>query len=286
VSADEHALGPPTSGRSATETETPHRILVVANETVEGRALLEEIDRRTAGRPAEVLVVAPALIGSRIKFGLGDVDEARKEAEARLRRSVEAIRRTGAHVTGQVGDSDPNLAIQDALATFPATEVIISTHPKERSNWLEKQVVERAQEEIEQPITHVVVDLEAEREPEKLRAVERIPRRRRRRGGEGEDETDYLPPMPARDRLTLFVGIAGTVVLGILAMLCPEGGDVSGGCAARMLIAIGAFMITVWHAVALLVMGSVTYRGFWQDAAADMVLYGIPPAIVLSALLG
>jgi hypothetical protein len=94
-------------------------------------------------------------------------------------------------------------------------------------------------------------------------------------------------PIPTRDRLTLAIGILGTVTLGVLALLCPHaGGQFEGGCAARFLIALAAFMITVWHAVALLVMGSVRYRGFWENAAADMVLYGIPPAIVVSAILG
>jgi hypothetical protein len=263
---------------------TDYHILVVANETVEGRALLEEIQRHAEGRHADVRVVAPALVASRIKHGLGDVDEARHEAEARLQRSIQEIRRTGIEVAGAVGDADPELAIQDALATFPADEVIIATHPPERSTWLEKDVVERARADIDQPITHVVVDLDAERGQEQVRAVERIPRRRRR--GEEGDETDYLPPMTLRDRLTLVVGIGGTIALGIMAMLCPDGGDVSGGCAARFLIALGAFMVTVWHVVALILMGSVRYRGFWQDAAADLVLYGIPPAILISALLG
>lgn len=55
------------------------------------------------------------------------------------------------------------MAIEDALRTFPADEILISTHPPDRSRWLEGGVVERARAEIELPITHVVVDLEAER---------------------------------------------------------------------------------------------------------------------------
>jgi hypothetical protein len=263
------------------------RLLVVANETVGGRALLDEITRRTAGRQAEVLVVAPALVRSRIKHGLGDVDEAVEQARDRLERSLEAIRRLGVSVRGEVGDSDPNLAIRDALAFFPADEVIISTHPRERSTWLERDVVERARSEIEQPITHVVVDLEAERGRDEVQQIERIPRRSRgRAGSDGTEDVDYLPPMPWRDRVTLVVGIVGTIVLGVLAMLCPEGGEIDGGCAARILIAIGAFMITVWHVVALIIMGSVRYRGFWERAAADLVLFGIPPAIVVSIIVG
>jgi hypothetical protein len=282
VAAERVQSGPPREAE-----RDALRLLVIANETVEGRALLEEMAQKTRGRRAEVMVVAPALVSSRIKQGLGDVDEAVEQASERLRRSVEEIRSLGVEVRGEVGDSDPNLAIRDALALFPADEVIIATHPPERSTWLEKDVVERARSEIEQPITHVVVDLDAEGGRPEVRAVEHIPPRRRRRGGvPDEEQVDYLPPLPRRDQLTLVVGIGGTITLGILALLCPEGGEVSGGCAARFLIAVGAFMITVWHVVALIIMGSIRYHGFWERAAADLVLFGIPPAILISALLG
>ena len=54
------------------------------------------------------------------------------------------------------------MAIEDALRTFPADEVIISTHPPDRSRWLERGVVQRARDDVELPVTHVVVDLETE----------------------------------------------------------------------------------------------------------------------------
>jgi hypothetical protein len=277
-----------TESREATQQQTAtdvRRILVVANETVGARELLDEIARRTKGRPVEVKVVAPALVQSRLKEGFGEVDEAREDAQARLEKSVEAIGRLGIEVSGEVGDSDPTLAIEDALRTFPADELIISTHPPDRSTWLERDLVERAHRELQLPITHVVVDLEARAESEKVRMIERIQPRSRRSGSEG-DEVDYLPPMRTRDRVTLIAGIVGTIILGILTLTCPDDGSFSGGCAVRGAIAIGAFMITLWHSVALLLMGSVRYRGFWNDFAADMVLFGIPPAVVVSLLVG
>jgi GABA permease len=54
--------------------------------------------------------------------------------------------------------------MDDALRTFGADEIVISTHPPGRSNWLEKEIIARARERYDVPITHVVVDLEAERE--------------------------------------------------------------------------------------------------------------------------
>ena len=139
-----------------------HRILVVANETVGGEALLEEIRARGSGRKAEILVVTPALPGSRAQHWASDTDGATEMARQRMELSLIEIDRLGLKAKGQIGDSDPNVAIEDALRTFPADEIVISTHPEERSHWLERGVVERAREEIDLPITHVVVDLVAE----------------------------------------------------------------------------------------------------------------------------
>ena len=144
-----------------------HRILVVANETCAGRALLEEL-RGRVGPGSEVLVVAPAL-NSRLRHILADTDAAYAAAEERLAESIEALRAAGIAASGAVGDSDPVQAIEDALVEFEATEIVMSTHPIERSNWLEKKVVEGAKERFELPITHVVVDLAAERGPAQVR---------------------------------------------------------------------------------------------------------------------
>ncbi len=143
-----------------------HRILVVANQTVGGRALLDEIRNRAGGRECEILVVTPALTRSQLQHWTSDVDEALAAADGRRERSVQEIDAAGFRVSGEVGDSDPNAAIESALLRFSADELIISTHPPHRSRWLERGVVERARRDIDLPITHVIVDLEAEREEE------------------------------------------------------------------------------------------------------------------------
>jgi len=140
-----------------------HRVLVLANETVGGEALLDEIRARCTGRRCEILVVTPALATSRASHWASDVDEAIELARQRMELSLIAIGGLGLKARGQIGDSDPNVAIEDALRVFPADEIVISTHPPERSRWLERGVVERARERIDLPIAHVVVDLEAER---------------------------------------------------------------------------------------------------------------------------
>ena len=136
------------------------RILVVANETVAGRALRGEVVRR-AGRGADVLVVCPAL-NSPLRHWASDEDGARAKAERRLGESLAALASAGVEARGEVGDADPVQAMDDALRTFGADEIVISTHPPGRSNWLEKEVIERARGRYPVPITHVVVDLEAE----------------------------------------------------------------------------------------------------------------------------
>jgi hypothetical protein len=143
--------------------DSKHRILVVANQTVGGRALLDEIRNRARGRDTEILVVTPALASSRAAHWASDLDEAIEQARQRMELSVLAIEEAGLTARGEVGDSDPNVAIEDALGDFPADEIVISTHPPERSRWLEHGVVQRARDEINLPVTHVVVDLEAER---------------------------------------------------------------------------------------------------------------------------
>jgi hypothetical protein len=143
--------------------DATYRVLVMANETVGGKALLAEIQNRCKGRSSEILVVVPALTSSRMEHWASDVDGALDEARRRLDDSLRRMAHAGIRARGQVGDHhEPNASLEDALGTFPADEVIISTHPPDRSKWLERGVVERAREDVPLPITHVVVDLEAE----------------------------------------------------------------------------------------------------------------------------
>jgi nucleotide-binding universal stress UspA family protein len=138
------------------------RILVVANETLGGQALRRELAHRMTDE-AEVYVVCPALNVSKIKHWVSDEDEARRQAQTRLDEVVSRLEREGVDVRGDVGDADPIQAMEDALRRFSADEAIISTHPAGRSNWLERDVVERARERFPLPVAHVVVDLDHER---------------------------------------------------------------------------------------------------------------------------
>jgi hypothetical protein len=141
----------------------PHerkRILVIANETVAGEALRGEVVRR-ARDEAEVLVVCPALT-SPIRYWASDEDRGRAQAQERLEASLGALAEEGIDASGQVGDADPVQAIEDAMRTFDADELIISTHPPGRSNWLERDLIAVVRAAYELPLTHVVVDLKRE----------------------------------------------------------------------------------------------------------------------------
>jgi|SRR5688572_9118188 len=141
--------------------EGDRRILVVANETVAGAELREAIESAASGHNAHVLVVTPAL-NTKLRHWVSDEDGARAAAGARLADSLSRLAADGIDARGEVGDADPVQSIADALRTFGADEVIISTHPEGRSNWLERGVVDTARERFAVPITHVVVDLEAQ----------------------------------------------------------------------------------------------------------------------------
>jgi hypothetical protein len=152
---------PPVTAPRQRGAEDERRILVIANETVAGRALREAVEDAAEGYRSNVLVVSPAL-NSPLKHWTSDEDKARAAAEERLRRSVAELERLGISARGEVGDADPVQAIEDALRTFGADVIVISTHPEGRSNWLERGVVTSARERFAVPVTHVVVDLDAE----------------------------------------------------------------------------------------------------------------------------
>jgi hypothetical protein len=134
-----------------------HRVLVIANETVGGRELREEIMRR-APRTPEIRVVCP-ILPSRAHLVTSDIDSELAEARARLDQTLAWAGEHGIEARGTVSADTPLMAAADELRRFAADEVIVSTHPKTRSRWLETGLVERLRDELDIPVHHVVVDL-------------------------------------------------------------------------------------------------------------------------------
>jgi hypothetical protein len=133
----------------------PRRVPVISNETVEAEILRETIAARA--RVTQVLVVAPAL-NSRVRHWFSDEDPARRAADRRLSGALAGLRAAGVDVDGWVGDADPLVAIEDALAVFAAEELLIATHPEARSNRLAHDLVGRACARFGLPVLHLVVD--------------------------------------------------------------------------------------------------------------------------------
>ncbi|MBA3717672.1 MAG: hypothetical protein H0W87_05550 [Actinobacteria bacterium] len=129
------------------------RILVVTTASVP-EAEVESVVRAHAGEDAEVHVVAPASKISWLDRLTNAEDDARADADERAEAAAEAV--PGEHVEAEVGDVDPLQAIEDALRTFPADEVVVLTAPDEKATWLEAGLGEDARERFSVPVTHLV----------------------------------------------------------------------------------------------------------------------------------
>jgi hypothetical protein len=134
----------------------PKKILALVSEPISADALRSAIGADAADE-AEVLVVAPAL-NSRKRFFLADPDPAIERAEAVQEETVERLDEEGIDAAGDTGEEDPLLALQDALTTFAADEVVLFTHAGGKQNWLEEGLVEQAQGRFDVPVRHLVVE--------------------------------------------------------------------------------------------------------------------------------
>jgi len=136
-------------------------VLVVANDTHGGRSLIEAIKQRAERGSASFVVIAPQ---NKPQSGMVIYDEAVRDAAAhRVEATLSALRELGIEARGDVMDPDPFNATLDAVREYGIDEVIVSTHPETRSGWMRRDLIERVQEATGLPVTHVVVDLDADR---------------------------------------------------------------------------------------------------------------------------
>jgi hypothetical protein len=133
------------------------KILALVSEPISADALRSAVGT-TVADAAEVLVVAPAL-NTRTRFVLADPDPAIDRAEEVQQETVERLSEEGVDAAaGTPGEEDPLLALQDALATYDADEIVLFTHPDGKENWLEDGLVEQARERFSAPVRHVVIE--------------------------------------------------------------------------------------------------------------------------------
>jgi hypothetical protein len=131
------------------------KILALVSEPISGDALRSALGG--GADEAEVMVVAPAL-DSKVRFWTSDNDDAIARAEEVQQESVERLSDEGIDAVGDTGESDPLLALQDALATFEAEEIVIVTRPEGDQNWAEEDLVGQAQGRFAVPVRHMEVD--------------------------------------------------------------------------------------------------------------------------------
>jgi hypothetical protein len=107
---------------------------------------------------AEVLVVAPALNESPVAFWVSDSDGAIADAERVQEETVERLEEGGVSATGDTGESEPLLALQDALATFDADRIVIFAHPEEQQKYREDNLAGEIQRRFGIPVVESVVE--------------------------------------------------------------------------------------------------------------------------------
>jgi hypothetical protein len=145
------------------------RILVVANETVAGRPLIDAVRRRAEGDEVSVHVICPQ---NEPRHGFVVHDKhIRDAAQNRLEMTLALLRDAGIEATGEVMDPDPYSAVMDALGEQDYDEIVVSTHPETRSGWLRQGLVDRLARATRRDVEHVVVDLDSERDDVKRTLV-------------------------------------------------------------------------------------------------------------------
>src|SRR5438045_4080810 len=158
--------------------ERRRHILVVANETVGGRALIDAVKRHAAEGPILVTVICPinnpregyvvyedtrrAAAGRRLERTLEMLREAGiaahgPGAERRVRRPGAGLRAAGIDAHGQVAHPDPYTAAMHAVRDERVDEIIVSTFPQTKSGWLRRDLVARLSENAGMPVEHIVV---------------------------------------------------------------------------------------------------------------------------------
>jgi len=128
------------------------KLLVVTPEPIDAAFLRETLGEDLQG--AEVLVLSPATNQSKLAFWVSDPDDAIAGAKAAEAESVSNLRREDVDAAGDVGESDPAQAIDDALATFPADRILIFSHPEGERDYREDESLKNR---WSIPVTHAVI---------------------------------------------------------------------------------------------------------------------------------
>jgi hypothetical protein len=135
-------------------------ILVVANETLGGKSLLDAVRSRAAEGEVRFVICVPQ---NRPRSGLVVYDDAVFDAaQVRVDLALEFIRAEHIQAIGEVGDPDPYTATIDAVHAYRPSEIIVSTYPETRSGWLRRDLIDRVRDATGLPVEHVIADPDTE----------------------------------------------------------------------------------------------------------------------------
>jgi hypothetical protein len=141
---------------------TERHILVVANETVVSNALVDLIEQNAKDGNVRVTVLAP--VNQPRQGYVVYYDTRRAAARRRLDKTLALLQSDHIPATGVVVETDPVSALRDAINQLEPDEIIVSTHPQQKSGWLRRDAVEQMRRVAGKlPFEHVVVDVAAER---------------------------------------------------------------------------------------------------------------------------
>lgn len=263
------------------------RVIAILTDNLHGSEPVEQILANADQDGVELRVVVPATEANALRHTLGDIDEPKHEAEERLQRALGNLRQNGIEVSGEVGDPDPVQAAQDALLKSPADEVLIFEHCEAQSKWYEEGLLEKAQEGIEPPLRVVVVETGDDDHPDHVVDVEETgygtinPIAGKEVGGGA-----YVPGMTRSDFAGIVAGIAGTVIVAVLAAAVAGGsGHETGWEAVAILIAIGVALANLAHVVGITLFETVAYRGGFAKFFRTLALVFTPLAIVVNTAI-
>ena len=133
------------------------KLLVVTTEPITASQLRDAVSGDVDPQQAEVMIVAPALQQSGIRFWMSDADDAIAKAESVRRETVERLGAEGVSASGDTGESDPAQAIQDALQSFPAERIVIFSHGGEEEGYREDVDPAELQERFGIPVDRASV---------------------------------------------------------------------------------------------------------------------------------
>jgi nucleotide-binding universal stress UspA family protein len=135
-------------------------VLVVANETLGGQALIDAVLRRAQQGDVRFVLCVPQ---NRPRSGLVIYNDAVLDAaQTRVDLALGFVHSEGIDAVGEVGDPDPYSATMDAVREYSPDEIIISTYPETRSGWLRADLIDRVQQASGLPVEHVINDPDAE----------------------------------------------------------------------------------------------------------------------------